>query len=62
MRDFTGNVTEVGDRTQIRISVQRKILDSGGHVVEVTPIEDPVFYRDFFSRMDKSVYLQRERL
>jgi hypothetical protein len=31
-------------------------------VVEVTAISDPVFYQDFFSRMDKSVYLQKERL
>jgi hypothetical protein len=62
VRDFTGNVTEAGDRTQVRVSFQRKILDSRGHVVEVTVMDDPVFYQDFFSRMDKSVYLQRERL
>ncbi|MCI0547130.1 MAG: hypothetical protein L0027_07575 [Candidatus Rokubacteria bacterium] len=62
VRDFTGNVTERDGHTTIRISFQRKVLDSRGQVVEVKPIEDPAFYRDFFSRMDKSVYLQRERL
>jgi hypothetical protein len=62
VRDFTGNVTEFGQHTRVRVSFQRKVLDSRGSLVEVTPISDPVFYQDFFSRMDKSVYLQRERL
>ncbi len=62
VRDFTGNVTEFGERTKVRVSFQKKVLDSRGHPVEVTAINDPVFYQDFFSRLDKSVYLQRERL
>jgi len=62
VRDFTGNVTDFGDQTKVRVSVQRKILDSHGNVVEVKPIDDLTFYQDFFSRMAKSVYLQKERL
>jgi hypothetical protein len=62
VRDFTGNVTEFGAQTRVRVSFQLKVLDSRGAVVEVMPITDPVFYQDFFSRLDKSVYLQRERL
>lgn len=62
VRDFTGNVTEFGPQTRVRVSFQQKVLDSRGALVEVTPISDPVFYQDFFSRLDKSVYLQRERL
>ena len=62
VRDFTGNVSEFGERTKVRVSFQRKVLNSRGALVEVTPIDDPAFYRDFFSRMNKSVYLQRERL
>jgi hypothetical protein len=49
-------------KTKVRVSVQRKILDSRGNVVEVKPIDDLTFYQDFFSRMAKSVYLQKERL
>ena len=62
VNDFTGNVTELGEQTRIRISFQRKVLDSRGQVIEVHAIDDPAFYRDFFSRIDKSVYLQREHL
>jgi hypothetical protein len=62
VRDFTGNVTAFGEQTKIRVSFQRKVLDNRGRVVDVQPIDDVTFYRDFFSRMDKSVYLQKERL
>lgn len=61
-RDFTGNVSEFGAQTKVRVSFQRKVLDNRGDVVEVEAIEDPVFYQDFFSRMDKSLFLQKEQL
>jgi hypothetical protein len=38
------------------------VLDNRGGVLNVGRIDDPKFYQDFFSRMDKSVYLQSERL
>jgi hypothetical protein len=62
VRDFTGNVSEFGAQTRVRVSFQRKTLDNRGDTVEVEPIDDPAFYQDFFSRMDKSLYLQKEQL
>jgi hypothetical protein len=62
IQDFTGNVTAFGKQTRVRASFQRKILDNRGGVLRVAPIDDPKFYQDFFYRMDKSVYLQREQL
>jgi hypothetical protein len=62
VRDFTGNVSEFGRQTKVRVSFQRKVLDNRGGVLNVERIDDPKFYQDFFSRMDKSVYLQSERL
>lgn len=62
VRDFTGNVSEFGAQTKVRVSFQRKLLDNRGDVVEVEPIDDATFYQDFFSRMDKSLFLQKEQL
>jgi len=62
VRDFTGNVSEFGNQTKVRVNFQRKVLDNRGNVMEVQPIDDPTFYQDFFSRMDKSLYLQKEQL
>ena len=60
--DFTGNVSEFGPQTKVRVSFQTKVLDNRGEVVEVHPIDDEKFYQDFFSRMDKGMFLQREQL
>ena len=62
VRDFTGNVSAFGKQTKVRVSFQRKVLDNRGDVVEVQPIEDLEFYQSFFSRMDKSLFLQQEAL
>jgi hypothetical protein len=60
--EFTGNVSEFGEQTKVRVSFQRKVLDNRGEVVEVQPIDDGDFYQDFFSRMDKGLFLQNENL
>jgi hypothetical protein len=62
VRDFTGNVSAFGKQTKVRVSFQRKVLDNRGDVVEVEAITDLEFYQTFFSRMDKSLFLQRENL
>jgi len=62
LRDFTGNVSTFGQQTRVRVSFQRKVLDNRGGVVEVSPINDLKFYQDFFSRMDKGLFLQQEQL
>ena len=62
VRDFTGNVSAFGKQTKVRVSFQRKVLDNRGQVVEVEPINDLEFYQSFFSRMDKSLFLQQEKV
>jgi hypothetical protein len=62
VRDFTGNVSAFGKQTKVRVSFQRKVLDNRGQVVEVEPIDDLETYQQFFSRMDKSLFLQKENL
>jgi len=60
--EFTGNISEFGEQTKVRVSFQRKVLDNRGEVVEVQPIDDGDFYQNFFSRMDKGLFLQNEKL
>ncbi|HSP96314.1 MAG TPA: hypothetical protein VL049_03570 [Candidatus Dormibacteraeota bacterium] len=62
VRDFTGNVSAFGKQTKVRVSFQRKVLDNRGQVVEVEPVTDLEVYQSFFSRMDKSLFLQKENL
>jgi hypothetical protein len=60
--DVTGNVTEFGSRTKVRVNFQAKQVDNYGATVAVYQIQDPQFYQDFFMKVDKSIYLQKEKL
>jgi hypothetical protein len=54
------NVTEQGRRSRVRANFQAKILDNTGNPVEVYVIRDPKFYQDFFSKVDKGIFLQKQ--
>lgn len=58
--EATANVT--GDRkaTRVRVTFQKKMIDNFGAPMTVQVIEDPSFYQDFFSKVDKSIFVQRE--
>lgn len=56
------NVTEFGKQTKVRANFQAKVLDNQGNVVEVYPLKDGKFYQDFFAKVDKSIYLQKNGL
>lgn len=60
--DCTSNVSEFGSQTRVRVSFQRKILDNRGATMKTEPVDDPAFYQTFFSKVDKAIFLQRERL
>jgi hypothetical protein len=54
------NVSEIGSRSKVRANFQAKILDNLGNAVDVYPVEDPKYYQDFFSKVDKGVFLQKQ--
>lgn len=54
------NVTEQGRRSKVRANFQAKILDNTGNPVDVYVIRDPKFYQDFFAKVDKGIFLQKQ--
>lgn len=56
------NVSEVGTRSRVRANFLAKVLDNRGDPSEVYTIDDPKFYQDFFSKVDKGIFLQRQGL
>lgn len=54
------NVSELGKRTRVRANFQAKTLDNTGNPVEVYVIKDPKFYQDFFAKVDKGIFLQKQ--
>jgi hypothetical protein len=54
------NVTELGKRCRVRANFLAKVLDNLGNPVEVYNVDDPKFYQDFFVKVDKGVFLQKQ--
>jgi len=60
--ECSANVTEFGDETKVRVNFQVKTLDNRGDVMDVRSVLDAEFYRRFFSKVDKSVFIQKQQL
>ena len=60
--EANATISSFGNSTRVRISFQEKVLDNLGATVEVAEVEDAILYRDFFTRIDQSIFFQREKL
>ena len=60
--ESTANVSEFGTQTRVRVNFQVKVMDNKGGVREVKQIEDEKYYQDFFSKVDKGIFIQKEKL
>ncbi|MEI6211235.1 MAG: hypothetical protein WCR06_06370 [bacterium] len=60
--EATANVSLFGDQTRVRVNFQRKTLDNRGNPVDVEQIDDAVFYKNFFAKVDKGIFIAKENL
>jgi hypothetical protein len=60
--DCSGTLTKVGESTNVRLIFQRKTLDNYGVPMGISLIEDPEYYQNVFTKIDKSLFLEREKL
>ena len=60
--DCTVNVSAFGSQTKVRVSVQQAGTTITNHVLYTTEIDDAAYYQSFFAKVDKSVFIQKERL
>ena len=54
------NISEFGKKTKVRANFQVKVLDNLGNPKEVYQVEDAKFYQDFFVKVDKGVFIQKQ--
>ena len=54
------NVTEIKDGMKLRLNFQVKVLNNKGEVLRVEAVHDPHFYQQFFQRVDKGVFYEKE--
>jgi hypothetical protein len=60
--EATANVSEFGEQTKVRMSFQAKVLDNTGRVVSVEQVQDEKYYQDFFSKVDKGIFIEKEKI
>lgn len=60
--ECSANVSEYGNQVRIRVNFQTKVLDNKGGIQEVNQITDEKYYQEFFSKVDKGIFIQKEKL
>ena len=60
--EASANISEFGKETKVRMVFQIKIIDNFGAPVDARLLEDYKTYQDFFTKVDKSIFIERERL
>ncbi|NMC63048.1 MAG: hypothetical protein GYA55_07755 [SAR324 cluster bacterium] len=56
------NISEFGKTTRVRANFQRKELDNIGATVAVYAIDDERFFQYFFEKVDKGLFIQKEKI
>lgn len=60
--ECTANVSNFGAQTKVRVNFQMKVLDNRGGIREVRKIEDQKYYQNFFAKVQKGIFIQKEQL
>ena len=60
--DVNINVQNIAENMRIRISAVAKELNESGGTMKTVPIQDPQFYQNLFSKIDKSVFLTKNQI
>ena len=56
------NVSEYGKDMRVRAVFQNKVLDNLGGTVTVRQVDSGLFYQNFFSKVDKGIFIERQGL
>ncbi len=59
---MTATIAEVNKKLRVRISVIEQELNEAGGIIYSHPVGDPALYQALFSKIDKSVFLQKNKL
>lgn len=60
--DVTANISEFGDDMRVRVNFRVKVMNNKGGVEIVRQIDAPEYYQNFFSKVDKGIFIEKEKL
>lgn len=60
--ETTANVTEYGNEIKVRINFKRKLLNVYGNALKIDDINQEDYYKDFFAKVDKAIFIQKQKI
>lgn len=60
--ETTANVTEYGKSMRVRVNFKRKLLNVYGNAQFIDDINDENYYQEFFSKVNKAIFLQKQKI
>lgn len=60
--ETTANVTEYGKSIKVRVNFKRKLLNIYGNAQFIDDVNDEKYYQEFFSKVDKAIFLQKQKI
>lgn len=60
--DCTANVSQFGEQVKVRANFRIKFMNNRGGVEFVGQVDDPKFYQDFFAKVDKGIFIEKEKI
>ena len=60
--ESTANVSEFGKQCRVRVNFQVKVMDNKGGVMNIKQIDSEKYYQDFFAKVDKGIFIQKEKI
>lgn len=60
--DCTANVSQFGEKTRVRANFQIKQMNNKGGIEKVRALDDLKYYQEFFSKVDKGIFIEKEEI
>ncbi|MHC4572761.1 MAG: hypothetical protein ACYS76_01290 [Planctomycetota bacterium] len=60
--DCTANVSQFGEKIRVRANFQLKQMNNKGGVEKVSTIDEARYYQEFFSKVDKGIFIEKEQI
>lgn len=60
--EATANISEYGKQYRVRINFKRKFLNQYGNAQKIEEVTDEKYYQTFFSKTDKAIFIQKQKI
>mgnify|MGYP000181848859 CR=1 FL=1 len=60
--ESTADVSQFGKQVKVRMTFRLKGNDNRGDLITLGQIDDEKFYQDFFAKVDKGIFIQKENI